>query len=367
MKRTRCWMSVARIGAVCALAATGLQGEGLDFLASHASAVVAGSVTSRVESVSQVSFTIRVTRVLSGSVPGPTVSVVHPWTGLLRGPARTIDQPLYGIWFLSKGASGNWDVLPARAAWSRSAIGLFLPASPTPPTGFYAYAAGTPLLPALVYETAAAVESANADPELLVDAFDSMDTPEVRKVLISCLSSGSIALQAVGIAGSLERGMPGAIGQLVRLWPALSGDSHGARVAWALRDSWRDPAPAAIQELAAFAAGAAAGSDIREAAVRALAAIHTKETLPFLASLLSGGDASEQERAVYGLSAFANGCPMQATNNTVSMSYLQCDQPSVYKTEDTRAHFGFRPGPPDQEAALATYWQAWWDSHSELH
>jgi hypothetical protein len=173
--------------------------------------------------------------------------------------------------------------------------------------------------------------------------------------------------EAVGLAGSLERALPGAIQNLVDLWPAISTDTHASDVVSALASSWRDLTPAAVQQLATFAAGALAGSDIRSAAVRALAAIHTRETLPFLASLLFSADANEQVLAVYGLSAFANGCPVQTRDNVVSMAYLQCTQPSTYKTSETVANFGFRPGPPDEESALVSFWKTWWDSHPELH
>lgn len=101
--------------------------------------------------------------------------------------------------------------------------------------------------------------------------------------------------------------------------------------------------------------------------MRALAAIHTKEALAFLASLLNSGDSEEQERAVYGVSAFANGCPIQTRENVVSMAYLQCDQPRPYRTSETIANFGFRPGPPDEESALASFWKAWWNTQAELH
>ena len=70
--------------------------------------------------------------------------------------------------------------------------------------------------------------------------------------------------------------------------PSLSiNDPNRPLIVSALRDSWRDSTPAAIQQLVSYTAGLQNGSDVRAAAIRALAAIHTKATLPFLASLLS--------------------------------------------------------------------------------
>jgi hypothetical protein len=149
--------------------------------------------------------------------------------------------------------------------------------------------------------------------------------------------------------------------------PSLKNDPDEALVVSALRNSWRDPTPASIHQLVSFVAGFPTDSDIRAAAVRALAAIHTRATLPFLASLLSSANATEQERVVYGLSAFANGCPMQTPANAASMAYLDCDAPGPYKTTQTTANFAFRAGTPDQEAPFISFWQAWWNDHLELH
>jgi hypothetical protein len=368
MTRAQSVNLITRLGFACTVFATWLHRASLEYLRANASAIVVGSVTSRVEDPNQVSFTIDVARVLQGNIPGSSVNVVHPWAGLLRRSGQIVNQSIFGIWFLTTNdASGNWDLLTARPTAVRTVLGLFLPASPTPPTGPYAYPPGTPLIDSLVYETAAGVQSSNADPELLLGAFDSMDTATIRSLLASILSSRNPGTEAVGLAGSLERALPGAIQNLVDLWPAISTDTHASDVVSALASSWRDLTPAAVQQLATFAAGALAGSDIRSAAVRALAAIHTRETLPFLASLLSSADANEQVLAVYGLSAFANGCPVQTRDNVVSMAYLQCTQPSTYKTSETVANFGFRPGPPDEESALVSFWKTWWDSHPELH
>ena len=109
------------------------------------------------------------------------------------------------------------------------------------------------------------------------------------------------------------------------------------------------------------------GDEIREAAIHALASIHTQESLRFLASLLQSPNSSEQQQATRGLLSFANGCLMQTNENAASMEYLKCDQPSSYRTSETFAHFGFRPESSTEQSALADYWQAWWNGHPELH
>lgn len=360
--------------AMVALAVPPLQAAGLDYYSSQASAIVIGTVNTRTESPTQVSFAINIARVLAGGVPGTTVAVNHNWTRtvIVSPPVITDNTPLVGLWFLVGSPATGWDILEPRQNMHGTAYALFLPASLIPPTGPFAYPAGTSLNDSLVFEVAAGIQGANpsspdADPEALLGAVGSIQSAAVTAVFSAYLTAGSPAFAAVGLAGSLGLGLPQAIQQLTSHWSSISSDPHSSLVISALRDVWRGTDPSSVTELAAFAASAPAGSTVRSAAIRALAAVHTTEALPFLASLLSSAVPSEQERAIYGVSAFANGCPVQTQGNVVSMSYLQCNLPSAYRSSDTLANFGFRPGTLAQESALAQYWQTWWDSNPSLH
>jgi hypothetical protein len=357
----------------CVFPSMALHGASLDYLVAHASAVVVGTVTAGTDEPLRAAFTIDVERVLSGSVSSPTVSVIHPWVraGIFKPPVMQA-QHAHGIWFLTAGCSGGWDVLESSPSRHGIFLSLYLPVSATGPTGPFAYPPGTALLDALIYEVADGVAAApagspDADRAVLLGAIGLVNASAVKQVIAACTVSGNAGLQAVALTEIVGRGLPAAIPQLVRAWPVISGGPSEPTVVSALRDSWRDPTPASIEQLASFAVTVSGGSNIRAAAVRALAAVHTKESLPFLASLLSSSDPSEQERAVYGLSSFANGCPIQNRDNSVGMGYLQCNLPSAYKTPDTTAHFAFRQGTPAQEASVISYWQAWWDDHPELH
>jgi hypothetical protein len=342
-----------------------------------ASAVVIGSVETGTDGPAQVTFKVHVSRVLTGDtrLSGQDIAVVHNWTrsGRFVPAVFPVNQIPSGMWFLTGGAASGWDVIESRPSRHGTFLALFLPAGAAPPAGAFGYGPGTPLTDALVYEVAAGVDLAGEDPEILSGAFASLNTPAgldsaaIRKVLAAGVVSGDPALQAVALAGNLERQVPNAVQQLADSWPAINMDRHVESVIFALANMWRDTTPTSVQQLAAFAVGIQPGAEIRKAAARALAAIHSRETLPFLASLLSSADPTEQERAVYGISAFANGCPVQTPNNAVSMSYLQCNQASAYRTAATTANFAFRPGSPQREADLVSSWQNWWDGHPELH
>ena len=135
----------------------------------------------------------------------------------------------------------------------------------------------------------------------------------------------------------------------------------------ALRDSFRDTDPSAVRQLAAVAADGTTAPEVRQAAVVALAAIHTRESLPFLAGLLRSQSSEERMKGVYGISSFVNGCPPQTRDNIKSMQYLQFLNPTPYRTTETMARFWASRRSSDEESALVGFWQQWWDKHMELH
>ena len=346
-------------------AAVGAQAFPLDVLASRADAIVIASVVQTAGDSDQVSYTLNIARTFKGSLQPSTITVIHLPTNRQFG---NLAPGAVGIWFLTQTTSGTWDVLVSNPSGGQLANAFFLPASAAKPTGPFAYGPTTPMVDALVYEVAAGIQNTASDPVIMKGAVEKMDTPAVKAVLSTYLASPDPAFKSFGLVLSLERGLPVVTQQLSQVWGQISADRHAFWVIQALRDSWRDPTPAAVSEMVSFAGTAPVGSPIRAAAIRALAAVHTQETVSFLASLLSSSDSSEQERAIYGISAFANGCPSQTQANAMSMTYLtQCNHGSTYSTADTRAHFAFGPGSADRMPAYAQFWQGWWSSHPELH
>jgi HEAT repeats len=332
-----------------------------------ADVIVVGTVTTRTESDAAVSFDINVERVLKGTPLAGSVHVSHPWTriGVHAGPSvLTIDFQLHGIWFLQGPGSAGRDVIPV----DRDGMigGLFWPVASQLPASYH-YGAGTALLDALVFEIAGGVQStAGARPESLLRATGSLNTAAVQTALANFATDPRPPFQAVAVAGMLGLSQPASVSKLIQLWPIINNTDYRTYVVSALRDSFRDPTPASVRELASLA-GTTTSPDLRQAAIRSLSAMHTRESLSFIVTLLSSSDADERVRGLFGISSFANGCPMQATDNVASMAYLQCDQPSSYRTPDTIANFAFRPGPADEQSRLLTFWLAWWNKRTELH
>lgn len=161
-------------------------GAGIEALVARATAVVTGTVATRIERQQEVEFTLNIERVLAGAVPGQSVRVVHSnWASVLSGAMpKTNDDPLRGLWFLVRGPSDVWEVIPSRPSAFRTIHNLYLPISPTPlRSGPFAYGQGAHLLDVLVNEVAGGVVAGKVDPEVLLGALESMDRPSVRQVL----------------------------------------------------------------------------------------------------------------------------------------------------------------------------------------
>jgi hypothetical protein len=124
-----------------------------------------------------------------------------------------------------------------------------------------------------------------------------------------------------------------------------------------VRSGLRDPSPASINQLVQLAS---LSPERREAAIHAISSIHTREFLPFLASLLTSSDPKEQARGVFGLSSFANVCPAETPANVVSMAYLQCANNGPYSTADTASNFA-TPGALGSQ--VVSFWINWWNQN----
>jgi hypothetical protein len=336
----------------------------LVYLTNSADAIVVGATNSRLEGAERVSFDLAAERIIKGDTTITLFHVSHPWRRLgaaFSGDAtEPINVSIHGLWFLRRSASGDWDVLPANGR-DGMIFNLYLPATSVVPQR-YAAASGASVLDHVVLEFAAGAEGDGNRIRAAVEVLRTARTPAIDVVTAAYLASPAPVVQSAGLTLSLAHNQPDAIATLVRLWPSVSTDPSRVQIAAALRDSYRDPSPAAIKQLAALA-GDAAFSELRPAAIRALAAIHTKEALPALAELLQSSDPEERMTGVFGLSSFANGCPAQTPDNVASLEYLQFENPSPYRNSDTIAHFAFRRGPAEQEAELVSYWLGWWSKH----
>jgi hypothetical protein len=326
-------------------------------LGSQADAIVVGGIDTRTESSSNVRFDIAVDRVVKGDRNLQIIHVSHDWQrgGFGSDPsAQTISAKIYGIWFLTRTNALDWDVLPV----SRDGFvfTLYLPAVQSLPVA-YQYSSGASPTDALVYEMGATFESgASSSNETLLPI--EFGGAAVEKVLRTFVRSSKPSLQARGLADMLRRNQDGALNVLQTLWPTIRGTAEAQLVISELRNSFRDLMPGSVQQLIEIANGSSSSSELRTAAIRAITAMHTRDSLSFAATLLDSSDPAERMRGVFALSSFANGCPPQTPET--GDQFLQCKIPSAYRTKETMDEFAFRRGPEDQEGQLVSFWRTWW-------
>ncbi|MFN7933394.1 MAG: HEAT repeat domain-containing protein [Bryobacteraceae bacterium] len=156
-------------------------------------------------------------------------------------------------------------------------------------------------------------------------------------------------LRSIGLRGSLASGDISALLSVQRSYSSLSSDTAG----WhglldELRSYYSNVTPQALSVLGQIASDPTGRVDLRSAAAGALARMHTREALPFLAVLLD--DPSQDLRAIAsgGIASFANNLPMG--------SHQPATGPWPYRTPETIARATF-------EARHAPFWKAWWQEN----
>lgn len=307
------------------------------------------------------SFDLLIKRTLKGGPLPDTIHVSHPWgrSGIVgNDPLTPIVWPVSGIWFLMKQAGDAWDILPL--AGKDGIFGnLFFPAS-TSGQRRYNYPESTPLNDKIVYELADGLWAKGASQTFECATLAVEQSPASAQVFSDFLESGSAEFRSCGLNGILALSQPGAVQKLSQMWPRLDENYHWL-VVGTLQYSFRDPSPASIGQLIAIATNEALPFNLKDAALEALAAIHTKETVPFFASLLTRPEGQYQMRAIVAISAFANGCPPQTPENRTCGRSIQFGKPSQFRNRSTIDHFAFGwEGDSDKRAELTRFWTTWW-------
>ena len=340
-------------------------------LAQAADAIVIGTVTIRSESPTLAAFDIGIDRMLKGA-PLQIVHVSHHWnrrSHLLDDPqgTQTINKQFRGIWFLQNTNTSDWEVLPVREP-SNTIVSLYWPAAAGSLPAVYQMATNPSLLDTLLFELAAGVEEEGLHPEDLESALESMNSSGTQIVLNHMVQSVMPAFRSYSLAALLKRKQPGILTQLSTMWPSISHDPNRLLVLTTLATSFRDTTAESVRELGALLSNPTTTPELRRSSIRALAAIHTKEAIPFLGQLLSSSDPGEQGQAVFGIGAFANGCPSQTPDNIPTGEFLQFKYPA-YRTAQTTAHFVFSLNTPtvSEIAPYVSFWKDWWSHRPELH
>lgn len=167
------------------------------------------------------------------------------------------------------------------------------------------------------------------------------------------ISKQNPALQSIGLRGSLLTGDPASILAIRQNYNALSTSEAWGPLVDEIRIYYTNTGAQAIQTLGLITSDSSVGTDLRIAAAGALARMHTKWTLPYLAKLLDDPSSALRAMGVGGLSSFANNVPIGEHEPA----------PGVwrYRTDDTIAHSVFDEALIDQRQAFYVgFWKDWW-------
>lgn len=303
------------------------------------------------------SATITVEKVLKGSIEsGALVSAMWTVSQLPRAPVNNV-RSVHGLFFLRDAGNGEWRLMPVVAGG-----GWFNTSEETPatvPTDIAAAAAASlPANPSVVdrvaLELVTAVESGGSSSFLnILSVAREMPSPVFNAAFRRFVAGGKTPLVCIGAAGLLLVGDPAVPIAIRDNYPAWSSMPGWRWVILQMMQSYVTTDSQALTALGSLATNEKVPAELRIAAATALAAIHSPQTLEFLAPLLDDPNTKLEAAAVGGLSMFANNVPVRGHEPAAG--------PWKYRTDDTMAHSVFDEGVIRQRGAYyIQFWKDWW-------
>jgi hypothetical protein len=259
-----------------------------------------------------------------------------------------------GIWFLKKESQATWSIMPVLEGAIPIDISFI-----TVPAGPLSYDPDATPVDKLVAEIAAAAQEPSTASEAArhigLGALNDLDPTKVRRLWDALAQSSSGPSKAIGLAQLIQAGDRAA------LLAVANGDVQidpGQPNFLAMSiNQYRDSDPAAISALAKVAQGQ---EPLRSAAAHALRAIHTEDTLPYLAALLDSDSAIVRYEGVAGIASFANGLPVQTDQNYTNMAFLKPSATAEFQpTDETREHFPGLDLFRENEQKYILFWKKW--------
>jgi hypothetical protein len=350
------------------LPATLIPGPNLAQRIESAGAIVTGKLVhgTTLASGDQVSsdFVLRVDRVLKGNLLVGTEIPAHlEGRGIFNEPAskpRAI-PPMFGIWFLSTGPQPYGVISRDGAVGEIYFAPVILPeeAPPGKPGTTPAASVANEMISALQW-LAAQPKDQGQFPTLAED-FRTLAPADTLPAYRQFVREDSPRLRAFGIAGLIAAGEPEGVIQAADQWNDLAAAADLSFIIVSLM-SYANEDPAGTSAVASLALREGAAAGLRENAVYALRAIHTREALPALVALLDDPSERVQPYALSGLCLFVRNGPPVTPQSVPSLSWMQSRQPAPLLTHETERYcsLGGKIANPE---AYASFWKSWWNQH----
>jgi len=309
-----------------------------------------------------VSAQIHVEQVLKGLPrPGDTLSVV--WT-LPRGSwpfpsGKAESSNGHGLFFLLD-SGRSWSLVPATngdARWDDTYIHTpaTVPQSLRDVASASLPAPASPLDKVLLEVIVASEAGAPTGVDLIL-AFRESNSPVLAATFARFRSKIDAELRSIGFRGSLAGGDPSVLLTIHQNYATLSSAKGWVPLLQDLTWYYLNPAPEAVQALGQIAVDSTTGMDLRIAAANALAKIHTRPSLQYLAPLLETQNLSLLTAAVGGISSFADNIPIGGHEPAAGAW--------KYRNQDTISHSIFDERVISQRRAYYVgFWKSWWQQN----
>jgi hypothetical protein len=327
-------------------------------LATQADAIVVGKLAAN-SSSGTITATIDIERMLKGSLK-PGNQLVVQWSGPVWSTPDGRLPDDHGLFFLHQTGSGTWAFLPVMVgdiAWRD--VFIQTPAS-VPATVRAAAAASMPPNPkpldSVLLELVTAADAGARFSVDLVALYRSYRSP-VLEAAFRRFSGGNDPWRiAAGVRGLISMGDPSVVHFIQQQHATMSATPFWPSALQELKVYYTSTDPTAIAALGALAVDTKAATDLRNAAAWALARVHTKAALPYLARLLSDPNPGLAAAGVGGLSSFAN--------NVSIGSHEPASGAWKYRTDDTIAYSVFDESLVARRPAYYVgFWKTWWDQN----
>jgi hypothetical protein len=313
-------------------------------------------------------FELHVNRVLKGdpAIAGGVIPVswVRKSSGMIA-PGTQFPVAGNGLWFLQRSSDG-WLLQPVLQG-AVSPDDTFFPTPSGPILAAYAYQPTASLSDRVASELSAAIESDTVSSTQLRflhhGILDELNSPVVRLLYQRMSTSGSAQHRILGLSGLIRGESVTALRSAVSAASEFEGyPMENGELLSSIQEQFRATDANSVGVLGQAAVGSTTHSPaMREAAVHALASIHTVETLPYLATLLDDPDAELRIEAIGGLASFANGLTVRTPACVPSLACLQFPASARYMTPDTIANFAMGAMAIEQkEASYLSFWKNWW-------
>lgn len=328
----------------------------LKMLTDRADVILVADILQGSVSRDQISLTVSAVRVLKGRMQvGSVVTITS--VDALRVPAnRRAPDDDRGVFFLRSLSMGNWALLPPISGYLFDVRETYIPVPKRTPL---AIPPGIPasVLDRVIAEASANLEDTGPQPPIALDIasqYRNHRSPAVKALLNQFRESSNPKLRVQGLRGAIIDGDEQA---LANIQQEVSGLSPGwtATVSEELRNFFASTSPRAIAGLGSLVLSSGVSRELRYAAATALARIHTRETLPLLATLLDDPDPALRARAVGGLAMFANNVPVG--------QYHPSPGQWKYRTEATLKNSVMDQRVIHANPAVVSFWKAWWNEH----